>query len=67
MKNLNTLDWLALALIVIGGINWGFVGLLNINLVGSLFGTMSMVTQTVYALVGVAALYVVFILSTKTE
>jgi uncharacterized protein len=57
MKNLSTLDWLALILVLVGGVNWGLKGLLDIDLVATLFGTESAVTRAVYTLVGLAAVY----------
>lgn len=47
----------AMLLVVIGGLNWGLVGLLNMNLVELLFGTVPMLVTVVYVLVGAAALY----------
>lgn len=47
----------AFALTVIGGINWGLVGLLNYNLVESLLGGFGL-TNIVYILVGVSAVYI---------
>jgi len=38
------LDTIALILVVIGGINWGLIGFFQFNLVGSLFGNVSMLT-----------------------
>jgi len=51
------LDVVVAALLVIGGLNWGVVGLLGFDLVGSLLGEMSPLSRTVYALVGLAAVY----------
>jgi len=51
------LDVIAAVLLVIGGINWGLVGALNLDLVATLFGTMSPVSRLVYILVGLAAVY----------
>lgn len=48
----------ALALIIIGGINWGLVGFFNYNLVDQLFGAGSALARIVYALVGLSAVYV---------
>jgi len=67
MKHLNVFDWVALALVVIGGVNWGLIGAFNLDLVSTLFGAMTMLTRVVYILVGVSALYTIFILSTKTQ
>ena len=62
MKKLNVLDWLALLLVVIGGLNWGLVGLFNFNLVATIFGDMTMITKIIYIVVGVAALYTLYFL-----
>jgi len=51
------LDVLAAVLLVVGGINWGVVGLTGSDLVGTLFGDLSPVSRGVYILVGLAALY----------
>lgn len=56
MKNLNMV---ALVLVVVGGLNWGLVGLLNLNLVTTLLGT-GMLTNLVYDLVGLSAVYVAY-------
>lgn len=47
---------IVLTLIIIGGINWGLVGLFNYNLVDALFGSTSWFTRLVYILVGVSAI-----------
>lgn len=46
-----------LTLVIIGGLNWGLVGLFNYNLVDALFGANSWFTRLVYILVGVSALF----------
>jgi uncharacterized protein len=51
------LDVTAAVLLVVGGLNWGVVGLTGSDLVGALFGELSPVSRVVYLLVGVAALY----------
>ena len=55
MKGLNGI---ALLLVVVGGLNWGLVGLMQLDLVASVLGAGSMLTNLVYDLVGLAALYV---------
>ncbi len=62
MNSLKAMDKLALVLVVIGGLNWGLVGILNFNLVTTLFGDMSMIGRVVYALVGLSAVYVLMTL-----
>lgn len=54
MKVINTI---ALLLIIIGGVNWGLVGLFEFDLVAALLGEGSALSRTVYVLVGLAALY----------
>ncbi|AWK52249.1 DUF378 domain-containing protein [Clostridium beijerinckii] len=54
---MKTLDTIALILVVIGGINWGLIGFFQFNLVGSLFGDVSMITRIIYSLVGIASIY----------
>ena len=57
---LNVVDVLAYVLVIVGGINWGLVGWLEYNLVDEIFGVGSGISRVVYALVGVAALYMVY-------
>lgn len=47
---------IALAIIIIGAINWGLIGLFEFNLVESLFGTESMLSKIVYILVGISGI-----------
>lgn len=51
------LNKVTLLLLVIGGLNWGLVGLAGFDLVAALFGDMSVLSRTVYALVGLSALW----------
>lgn len=62
MNKLSTLDWVAFILIVVGGLNWGLVGALNFNLVDSIFGMGSAIAMVVYVLVGLSALYWLFMM-----
>ena len=50
------LDSIALTLVIIGAINWGMVGIFNVNLISLLFGVDSMLTNLVYAIVGICGL-----------
>ena len=43
-------------LTIIGALNWGFVGLLEIDLVAKLFGDMTLISRMIYSLVGLSAL-----------
>lgn len=60
VNKLNTLDWIALILLIIGGLNWGLVGALNFDLVEMLFGDMSAISRIVYVLVGVSGIYLLW-------
>jgi len=55
----NALDWIAVVLVAVGGINWGLVGLFNYNLVSGLFGT-TIFTRIIYTLVGISAIYLIY-------
>ena len=61
---MNTLDWIAHILVLVGGINWGLVGIANINLVEMIFGDGN-ITSIVYILVGISALYMLFTMFMK--
>lgn len=50
-------NWVALILVVVGGVNWGLVGLADFNLVTTIFGDGTVLTQVVYVLVAVAAVW----------
>ncbi len=54
---MKTLDVIIAVLLVVGGINWGLVGLFRFDLVATIFGDMSIASRTVYGLVGLAAVY----------
>lgn len=54
---LTTLDIIAIVLVVIGGLNWGLIGLVNLDVVATIFGAMSVLSRIIYVLVGLAAIY----------
>ncbi len=58
MSKLKPLDLLAVILVVVGGLNWGLVGLFGFDLVAAIFGEMTILSRIVYTLVGIAAVYV---------
>ena len=51
------LDVIAAVLLVVGGLNWGVVGVTGSDLVGAIFGELTAPSRAVYILVGLAALY----------
>ncbi len=56
MQKLSALDWIALILVIVGGLNWGLVGLFDFNLVTTIFGDSSTLARIVYVLVGLGAI-----------
>ncbi len=54
MRLVNTIT---LVLLIVGGLNWGLVGLFDFDLVAALFGEMSALSRIVYSLVGLSALW----------
>jgi len=54
------LDWIALVLVIIGGLNWGLVGAGGWDLVQIVFGSVAWLARVVYILVGLAALYMLY-------
>ena len=55
MKALNNV---ILALVIIGAINWGCIGLFGLDLVGTLFGgTTSMLSRIIFTVVGIAGIW----------
>lgn len=52
---MKSLHLIALLLVIVGGLNWGLVGLANWNLVAALFGADSALSRIVYVLVGLSA------------
>ncbi len=61
----NTLDWIAMILVIVGGLNWGLVGLFQFNLVEVILGSIPMLVTVVYVLVGLSALYAIYMITKK--
>ena len=60
---LSVIDWIALILVIVGGLNWGLVGIFGFDLVAAIFGSMTILSRIVYILVGISAVYMIFFLS----
>lgn len=54
---MKSLTVITLVLVIVGGLNWGLVGIFDFDLVAALFGAGSVLARIVYALVGVSALW----------
>lgn len=63
MSGVDVMDRLCLLLLIIGGINWGAVGLFRFDIVAWLFGgSASTISRTIYTIVGAAAIYSISLL-----
>lgn len=60
---MKALNMVSLILVIVGGINWGLVGVFNVDLVALIFGAMSLVSKIIYILVGLSAINMIFIAS----
>lgn len=56
-KDVKTVDYIALVLVIIGAINWGLIGFFGFDLVRVLFGDMTVLSRIIYSLVGIGGLY----------
>lgn len=62
VKKMKIIDKVALALVIIGAINWGLIGLFRFDLVAAIFGEMSLLSRIVYSLVGISGLWTIKLL-----
>ena len=67
MAEKTTLDWIALVLVVVGGLNWGLVAIgnwagINLDLVNLILGSIPLLQNIVYLLVGLSAAYMIYYL-----
>ena len=56
-KSMRALNVITLVLLIVGGLNWGLVGLFDFDLVAALFGEKSTLARIVYILVGLSAVW----------
>ncbi len=62
------LDRIALIILIIGGLNWGSIGLFNFDIVSWIFpGMAHIVARIIFTLVGLCALWCISILFKKSE
>lgn len=54
---MRAINLVTLLLIIVGGLNWGLVGLFDFNLVSAIFGDMSALARIIYVLVGISAVW----------
>ena len=56
-KRMTAAEWIPMLLLIIGGLNWGLVGLFDLDLVAAFFGEGSALSRVIYVAVGLSALY----------
>jgi uncharacterized membrane protein YuzA (DUF378 family) len=64
---MSSVDWVAWVFVVVGALNWGLIGIGNLNLVTTIFGVGSSLTQFIYILVGLGGLYMLWMALTKKK
>jgi uncharacterized protein len=57
---MKVLHMVAIILVIIGGLNWGLIGLFGFNLVTAIFGSIVWLENLIYILVGLSAILVIF-------
>ncbi len=57
--NSKPLDYTALALVIIGAVNWALIGFFRFNLVEFLLGDMTLFSRIIYGIVGICGLYLI--------
>jgi uncharacterized protein len=65
---MKALNMIALVLVIVGGLNWGLVGLFQFDLVAAIFGGQdAALARIVYILVGLAAIYAFYLFKPLSE
>ena len=60
MKDLNLYGQIALIILIVGGLNWGLVGLFNVNIISGILGNL--LGRLIFIIVGVAAGYFCYLI-----
>lgn len=55
---MKVVKFLALSLLILGGLNWLLIGLADINLISILFGKMHLISRAIYIIIGASAIYI---------
>lgn len=64
---METVQKILLVITIIGAINWGLIGVLDFNLVETIFGVNSLFSRVIYSLVGISGLINIGILFNHIE
>jgi uncharacterized membrane protein YuzA (DUF378 family) len=62
---MGAIDMIAKILLIIGGLNWGLVGLFDLDVVAKLFASVDIVATIIYVLVGLSAIWLIFRFNAK--
>lgn len=54
---MKTLDLIVAVLLVMGGLNWGLVGIFNFNFIDFIFDQGSALARSIYIVMGLCGLY----------
>ncbi|MDD5348303.1 MAG: DUF378 domain-containing protein [Candidatus Omnitrophica bacterium] len=65
MAKMGLTETVAGILVIIGGLNWGLVGVANVDIVKVIFGSIPMLQSAVYIIIGLAALYMIYAMYMK--
>jgi len=57
MNNKKFMSLIPTIILIIGGLNWGLIGLFNFNLVSKIFGSIPWLESFIYIIVGISAIY----------
>lgn len=64
---MTTLQKICLVITIIGGLNWGLVGLLDFNIIDAIFTARSVISRIIYSLVGITSIINIGILLMDLE
>jgi uncharacterized membrane protein YuzA (DUF378 family) len=64
--NAATLAFVSWILVIVGGINWLLIGLINLNVVSAIFGE-SILARLIYIIVGLGACYLIYLKVKKDD
>ena len=53
---MTTLQKICLVITIIGGLNWGLVGLLDFNIIDAIFTADSIISRIIYSIVGITSI-----------
>jgi uncharacterized membrane protein YuzA (DUF378 family) len=61
---MNILNTVVMVLLIVGALNWGLVGLFNVDVVTAIFGRLSILTRLIFIIVGLAGVYAIIFFTT---